>query len=473
MKNREPLSSVDQAWLRLERDDNPVMITALMVLERPLDLRRFLGVLRTRLLAFDRFSQRVVRQGDNAWWVDDPHFSLNNHVHVIGLPGRADKRALQQLTGDLASTPLDFRHPLWQVHVIAPYGDGAALLFRIHHCIGDGSALVQVLLSLADAWPDGGPQPPKSRAGRRRIRHPASDWVRGNFYLGRRALASMRDLVRHPGRVRELAGDAFNAGSTLAHLGLMPADPPGPLKGELCGRKRVAWAAPLDLAEVKRVARALDGSVNDVLMACASGALRAYLGGKNQDVERPVHVTVPFNLRPPGRPIEHLGNRFGFVIARLPVEIPDPRARFEAVRRQMTALKHSPQPIIFYGMLNAFGWGPERIQRIALNILSDKSTLVMTNVAGPRRPLYLAGSRVLQPMVWAPQSGRIGLGITLFSYADTVQFGVVADNNLVARPAELVRYFVNSFKELAEEADGCPGMSVENEPATIGSTTRA
>ena len=243
----------------------------------------------------------------------------------------------------------------------------------------------------------------------------------------------------------------------------MPADPPGPLKGNLSGRKRVAWAAPLDLAEVKRVARALNGTVNDVLMACATGALRSYLQDKKQAVDRAVHVAVPFNLRPLDQPVQNLGNRFGFVIARIPIDIPDVRARYEAVREHMLALKRSPQPMIFYGMLNALGWGPDRLERTALNILSDKSTLLMTNVPGPRQPLYVAGSRLLQPMVWAPQSGHIGLGLTIFSYAGTVQFGVVADTNLVRRPAELARHFRASFAELAELADHA-GPAAEEVP---------
>lgn len=453
MKDREPLSSVDQAWLRMESEDNPMMITALMVLESPLDVRRFQRLLRERLLAFDRFRQRVVRRGDAAWWENDPHFNLSNHVHVIGLPGRAGKRELQQLVGDLASTPLDYRHPLWQTHIIDHYHGGSVVISRLHHCIADGIALVQVLLSLADEQPDADIPAPQRRARPRPARSPVWRLVQSTLYLGRRALDETLHMARHPGQLRELADKAFSASGALAHVGLMPADPPGPLKGELSGRKRVAWAAPLDLAEVKRVAHALNGTVNDVLMACATGALRRYLHDNNHAIDRAVHVAVPFNLRPLDQPIRNLGNRFGFVIARMPIDIPEVRARYEAVREHMLALKHSPQPMIFYGMLNALGWGPDRLERTALNILSDKSTLLMTNVPGPRKPLYVAGSRLLQPMVWAPQSGRIGLGLTIFSYAGTVQFGVVADTNLVRRPAELARHFRASFAELVNVAD--------------------
>ncbi|WP_353223808.1 WS/DGAT/MGAT family O-acyltransferase [Salinisphaera hydrothermalis] len=453
MKQREPLSSVDRAWLRMESEDNPMMITAVMVLESPLDMRRFRRVLRERLLAFDRFRQRVVRRGDAAWWSEDPHFNLNNHVHIVGLPGQAGKRELEQLVGDLASTPLDFRHPLWQTHIVDHYHQGSVVIARLHHCIADGIALVQVLLSLTDESPEPEVHPVKARSRRRPSLNPSRRVLGSAQRLARVLLGEALTLARRPGHIRELADQAFHVSEALAYVGLMPRDPPGPLKGQLCGRKRVAWATPLDLAEVKRIAHALDGTVNDVLMTTATGALRNYLGAQNQAIERGIHVTVPFNLRPLDQPIRSLGNRFGFVIAHMPIDIPGVRARYEAVREHMRALKHSPQPMIFYGMLNAFGWGPDRLERTALNILSDKATLLMTNVPGPKKPLYIAGSRLIQPMVWAPQSGHIGLGLTIFSYAGEVQFGVVADTNLIPRPSELARQFTESFAELVREVD--------------------
>lgn len=453
MTTREHLSSVDQAWLRMEREDNPMMITSVMVLETPLDIHRYRRVLKERLLKFDRFRQRVVRKGDEAWWEEDTHFDLDNHLHVTGLPGKADKKALQQFASDLASTQLDFRHPLWQTHVIDHYGEGSVIISRLHHCIADGIALVQVLLSLTDEQPDADARQETAEPEETPFWHPAQRLVRNAMDLGHKMLDEAIEMVQHPDHIRELAGKAFNVGEEMARVGLMPADPPSALKGELSGRKRVAWAEPLDLAEVKRVAHELNGTVNDVLMACATGALRGYLREKNHPIEHAIHVAVPFNLRPLDQPIQTLGNRFGFVIARLPIDIPGIRARYDSVREHMNELKQSPQPAIFYGMLNAFGWGPEALERTALNILSDKSSLVMTNVPGPRRPLYVAGARLLQPMVWAPQSGHIGLGLTILSYAGTVQFGVVADDSLIHKPDDLVRHFLESFAELAREVD--------------------
>ncbi|MGB1221513.1 MAG: WS/DGAT domain-containing protein, partial [Alcanivoracaceae bacterium] len=221
-------------------------------------------------------------------------------------------------------------------------------------------------------------------------------------------------------------------------------------KGRLSGRKQVAWAEPLDLAEVKALAHAMGGTVNDVLLTVAASALRDYLDGRGESTSDAVHVAVPFNLRPLDRPIESLGNQFGLVIVGLPVHEGDHHGRFRAVQRQMQALKVSAQPLVFYGMLSALGRGPEVLERTALDILSKKASLVMTNVPGPPQPLYLAGARVLQPLVWVPQSGEVGVGLSILSYAGTVQFGVIADQALVPVPAELAAFYGSAFQALRD-----------------------
>lgn len=452
---QEKMSSVDHAWLRMERDDNPMMITAVMVLETSPDPDRLRQVLEQRLLKFERFRQRVVRDGDSALWENDPHFHLDNHLHRIGLPAPGGREALQQLVSDLASTPLDPRHPLWQTHIVEQYGEGAALISRIHHCIADGIALVRVMLSLADEEPDAAPVPEKE-TGHPGFWHPAQRLVRNALHLGHMMADEALDLVRHPDHWLDLAGKAVDMGEELTRVTFSPADRSGPLKGELSGRKNVAWVDPLDLERVKDVAHALGGKVNDVLMACATSALRGYLLDRQKDVDREIHVAVPFNLRPLDKPVDTLGNQFGFVIARLPVHVSGVRERYEQVRENMTRLKQSPQPLLFYGMLNAFGRGPEVLERVALDVLSNKSSLVMTNVPGPRKPLYIAGARVLQPLVWVPQSGHLGIGLSILSYAGTVQFGVIADERLVPNPDELVAHFHAAFETLSALTDETP-----------------
>ena len=455
---RETMSPVDHAWLRMDSDDNLMMISSVLVLESTPSPERLVAVIEERLLPFVRFRQRVEEQGDKAFWQLDPNFHLDNHIHFVGLPGDGQLEDLQALSSDLASTPLDRRHPLWTMHVVERFGEGAAIIVRIHHCIADGLALVRVLLSLTDTSPlpapdHAAPAPRQHSHGLlERIWHPAQLLVRRANDIGHELFETALDIVRNPEHGRAMAERVVAMGKELAGIGLMPGDPHTALKGSLSGRKRVAWATPLDLAEVKDLAHQLDGTVNDVLLSVAAGALRRYLQEQGESVGREVHVAVPFNLRPLDKPIDTLGNQFGLVIVGLPVHEGEELARFRAVQHQMRALKVSAQPLVFYGLLSALGRGPEVLERTALDVLSKKASLVMTNVPGPREPLFIAGARVLQPLVWVPQSGEVGVGLSILSYAGTVQFGVIADQALVAAPSSLAALFEEGFEALKAAA---------------------
>jgi len=144
---REPISKVDTAWLRMEQPTNLMMITGIMLLARPMDIERFKATVEKRFLSFKRFRQRAVDTPRGAYWEIDPDFDIDLHVRRTALPGKADLAELQEYVGDLASTPLDKSRPLWQFHVVENYQGGQVLVTRIHHCIADGIALIQVFLT--------------------------------------------------------------------------------------------------------------------------------------------------------------------------------------------------------------------------------------------------------------------------------------------------------------------------------------
>ncbi|MFE8072254.1 wax ester/triacylglycerol synthase family O-acyltransferase [Marinobacteraceae bacterium S3BR75-40.1] len=464
----EPMSSVDTAWLRMESESNLMMICGVWVLDRPIDMDRFRAVIEQRLLRFDRFRQRVVHKDGEEYWEEDPHFYLENHIHRAALPGAAGKEELQDFVSDLASTPLDFNHPLWQFHLIDKYEEGAAMVARIHHCIADGIALVRVMLSLADEAGDR-PRPEYHKEPKRdflsSLMHPLEQMAERGAHLGHELVEETLDLVRHPNHLAELAekgrhiGEEWlekgrHIGEELARLGLMPRDTRTHLHKPLTGRKAVAWADPLSLNDVKDTAHLLTGTVNDVLMTAAAGALRRYLMEADRELKGNIHVAVPFNLRPLDKPIEKLGNEFGLVMVELPLKQPDPIKRFHEVQANMRQLKESVQPMVTFGLLSIFGAGPANLEKAALDFLSEKSSLVMTNVPGPKSPLTIAGAHILQPLVWVPQSGSIGVGLSILSYAGTVQFGLIADQAQIHDPNRVARYFLESFEELKSAIHG-------------------
>jgi len=457
--SRELMTAVDTAWWHMEREDNPMMITGVLVLDRQIDMADLRKLLEERLLSYKRFSQRVVEHDGRAFWEADPHFSLENHLHHIALPDPGDQEALEELVADLASTPLDFHHPLWQFHLVDHYRGGAALVARLHHCIADGLALVQVLMSLTEeGWvPESQDHPPKAENLFQSLIGSVRQLAEQGVHLGHELLEEGMELARHPDQIKHWLEEGQHIVEELGNLGMMPRDPNTRLHAELSGRKRVAWAEPLSLAEVKELAHQLEGTVNDVFVASVAGALRRYLSEVDRYIKGNIHVTIPFNLRPKDEPIKSLGNQFGLVLVELPLDESDPMKRFQKVKKALTDIKGSAQPKVTFGLLELLGHGPAGLEKFALERLSDKSSLVMTNVPGPRSPVTIAGARILQPLVWVPQSGHLGVGLSILSYAGTVQFGLIADASMVHDPHRVVRYFEESFRELHENAFGDTG----------------
>ena len=212
--------------------------------------------------------------------------------------------------------------------------------------------------------------------------------------------------------------------------------------------KRVAWAEPIPLDEVKAVGRALGASVNDVVLSCAAGALREYLVHKGDATDGVMmRALVPVNLRPLEKAYK-LGNQFGLVFLDLPIGIENPVERLYAVRANMRALRDSFQPVLTLGLLAAVGAGPKLLQDQLLSALSRNGSAVMTNVPGPQQPLYMAGARIGRFMFWVPQSGDIGMGASILSYAGQVQFGLITDRGLCPDPERVIARFQPEFEKL-------------------------
>jgi len=468
---RERMSSVDTAWLRMDRPSNLMMIVGIDVFEHPIDRERLRAVVSERLLSFDRFRQRVEHDAAGAaWWVEDERFDLALHLVEHRLHGDGGDVELQGFVAELAATPLDPERPLWQFHLVSGYRGTDALVARIHHCIADGIALVRVLLSLTD---DGSPAasgragPDDGRAGEhgdaRVVSNPWQPFlqpittgaVRAIEVTGSAVAQSMR-LAGRPDRLVDYAQAGQRVVADAAHIALMAADTPTCLKGRPGVAKGIAWNDPLPLDDVKLVCRALSASVNDLLLSCVAGALRTYLIGRGEDTEGcEIRAMVPVNLRPADEPLR-LGNRFGLVPLELPVGIGNPVARLQEVRRRMDALKGGYQAMLAYGLLGAVGRAPRRVQVPILDFIAHKATAVMTNVPGPREPLSLAGCRLTRMMFWVPQSSDIGLGVSILSYAGGVQFGVIADRKLCPEPHRLIDAFQPEFDRLMTVASMLP-----------------
>ncbi len=462
-KAREAMSKVDTAWLRMESPTNLMMITGVLIFRARLDADRLKHLLEERFLAYRRFRQKAVDSINAAYWETDADFDIGWHVRVAALPGRADKIELEKFVSELASTPLNHAKPLWQFHLVENYvadpnaPSGSVLIARIHHCYADGMALVQVLLSLTDANPSEKKHAElakvwlkKDQGGvLQRLLDPAGAGLSQALAFGEKALDKAGELMANPDLAAALAKDGGEIARELAVALTLSDDPPTAFKGELGQAKRVAWAEPMPLEEVKAVGKALGCTVNDVLLACAAGALRGHLREIGEEVDGlTIRATVPVNLRP----LEHaqkLGNHFGLVFLDLPVGEANPLRRLERVAACMRELKKSKQAALTFGLLSAVGMAPAAIQRVALELFSRKASTVATNVPGPQMPLYLAGCEVNELMFWVPQSGSIGMGLSILSYNGRVHFGLIVDGKRVRDPEPIVQRFAPEFEKLA------------------------
>ncbi len=454
---KQQMASPDAAWLHMDRPTNLMVVNSVLWFAEPMDIERGREIVRERLVErFPRFRQRVVEPRSGVglpYWEEDPHFDLDRHLHHIALPAPGDTRALQELVGDLISTPLDRSKPLWDIYVIDGYRGGMAQVTRMHHSIADGIALARVLLSMTDERPDAGIGPsteePVAPGRLEALRRPLAA---GAHLLGAAAHEGV-EVLTHPGsELRGLAATTAEDSRALAKLLLTPSDHDNALRGELGVRQRVTWTDRIVLDDVKAIGHATGTTVNDVLVAAMTGALRRYLIDRHSLVSE-LRAMVPFNLRPLDQPLPRdLGNRFGLVYLELPVGIRGRRQRLQEVHRRMDSIKHSPEGAVAYGILGLIGLTPPQIEQRLVDMFASKCTLVLTNVPGPRQPVYFAGARVAGVIPWVPAGGSIGLGVSIFSYDGRVTVGLRVDAGIITEPDAIVAALEHELEELAQLA---------------------
>ena len=457
---RKKISLPDYAWFRLNEPNNLMVITGLMTFDAPLDYEGLKAALEPAILRFKRFRQRLVQPSlsfRRPYWEEDPTFTIDSHLTRVELPSPADQKTLQDLISSLMSTALDPTRPLWQFYLVENYGKGSAFIARLHHTLGDGIALMLVLLSLTTIDPlvsgqlqdyaQGGiPSPGESiKTGKSAVLS-AFNLSTQKFWDEGKMIVFNPSVIRH--RTRQI----IDLAATTGRVVLRAPDPMTVFKGPLGIEKRAAWSEPIDLKDVKYIGKEFHSTVNDVLLTAVAGALGQYIdsrGSAAQDLS--IRGFIPVNLRPIELD-EELGNKFGLVFLSLPVGIDDPIERLRRVRQNMGELKTSYEPIATFGIINLLGALPTRVEDIAANILDTKATTVMTNVPGVQTQLYLAGAPMNTLMAWVPQAGRIALGVSILSYNNKVWLGIATDKGLVPDPEAIIEFFQAEFNEMRSQA---------------------
>ena len=470
---KKPLNGADTAWLRMDSPCNLMIINAMFVSER-MDFSDFKNTIVNRFLSFSRFMSRPVLKGGQYFWENDPYFDIDNHVKKVALPGAADKNILQYYVADLVSVPFDESKPLWQFQFVENYKEGNAVILRVHHCYADGLALISVFNSITDDCARGAPVVNKTKKAKddsfsddvmSAVNDINYEWPRYQKVIETAAIKAEKyktfakkvsvdgvSILKNQDALRELIGDGVRAAAEIAQLAAMPADPKDVLKGELGVRKTCAWSEPLSFDKFHGIAKAVGCKINDLLLSCVTGAFREELLAAGKEVEdKNIHITLPVNIRSEneidaGGVPDELGNYFGTVFVPLPVGIENPLERVYKIKHDMIALKQSLQPALSYGLLYAAGMMPAPVQKLVLESFGNKTTAVLSNVPGPRKPRYIAGAQIKEQMFWVPQTGDLGLGLSIISYAGQIQFGLVGDAKLFPSPERIINRFVKQIE---------------------------
>jgi diacylglycerol O-acyltransferase / wax synthase len=401
----------------------------------------------SRLSRAPRYRQRIasVPFGLNApIWVDDERFDVNRHV----LQSKAT--SLRDLADSCTSTQLRRDRPLWQICIADRLEDGRiGVVGKVHHCMVDGIAAVELSSLLLD--PD--PEPPPAEAdvwlpGRapgalRRLLGGVVDLVREEASL----VTLPAKVVRSPSRVGELIEPVRRARDALAES-LRPSEPREPVNQPITGARHLAWfSRPLE--DLKRIGRPLGASVNDVLLAASAGGMRRFMRDRDRDPV-PLKTMVPVNVREGDT--SDLGNRISFVFVDLPCDEPDPIRRLQDVRVVMSERKESGIPEGGDTAMAAVKYLPRMAQHaVSRRIASPKTfNLTVSNIPGPRQPMYMRGCELEAAYPVVPIADEHAVSIGMTTIRDLACFGLYAAREMLPDSDSLADAMDASIDELLE-----------------------
>ena len=467
MSYYERLSGLDEAFLAFETANSPMHVALTTVfaggsLVEPsgkLDADRVRRYIASRLHLIPRYRQRLshVPVLEDMVWVDDGRFDLDYHVRHVSLPRPGGERQLQRRCAEILERPLDRRRPLWEAWLIEGLEGGRfAMLTKVHHCMVDGVAGVDILAALLGLEP--------SQEIARTPRWTARAAPRGRDLLRDQILRRVRKSARLvsglPGVVGDLQEGGRDLGTRAAALwnlmrSGMASIAPMPFNEPIGPHRRVEWMS-LDLAEVKEVRRRLGGTLNDVVLATVAGAMRLYLEERGVRTDGgDFRVVVPVSVRAEEeRGAAGLGNRVSAWIVSLPVQVRGGVKRLRAVIETTEQLKNSQQSLGAQLLTEAAEWTTGNVLNLAARFIRQSRlyNLIVTNVPGPQATLYLLDARMEASYPHLPLFENQGLGVALFSYDGRLFWGFGADWSLVPDIAHFRRFVAESFGELRNAA---------------------
>ena len=453
------LTAQDASFLYIERQYAPLHIGSLGIYEGQIPFERFVEHIDSRLPNIPRYRQRlafVPWAMAHPTWEDDPDFNIRRHIHHVTLPEPGGHEELMSITADLIAKPLDRSKPLWEMYVINDLAqDRSGILTKVHHCMVDGVSGVDLMLATLDISPE--PEPPPPSAPWQPKPFPAlgtqlADAFWDNLSEQRDRLQEFQECLLDPRPNLKRAQEMARSLNTTSPW-LNQQAPQLPFTGPLGPERRVAFCE-VSFVEIREIRTSLGGTVNDVVLAVLTGALRRYLAEHGVDLAGPEpRVAIPVNVRLDDED-GALGNRVSVILAELPVGEADAVTRFAKMRERLDHLKEENQAGALEMLSRLAAQIPAPIQALG-SMLPPANTLVnliCTNVPGPMIPLYSIGHLMLHHYPLVPLSLDMGLGVGVMSYNQRLYFGLMAEPKAVPDLDRLKAFVDESYLELREAA---------------------
>jgi len=476
----DKLSWGDTVFLHLEREDMPLNVASLCTFEGEVSLADCGRFVESKLPQLPRYLKRVVAAPFGLGlpsWQYDPEFELSRHIKEVTLQ-HGTETELKNLAGKLFSTAFDRKHPLWDMTLVHGLkGNRTGIIFRLHHCMVDGMAGVELMKVLLDATPDA-TLPPRQKMKFKAPLPPdplsslTAGFVDSYYDFIKTLLDACADLLSMAERTAT-NGAKINTKELATLFPEITAFTERLRFNVVYHGPQMFAATDIPLEEVKNIRHEAGASVNDVILAIITAALRTYCELHGDRVNgRLLRIMVPVNLRhSPGG--EEWGNRISLIPVTIPFDIRDPRKLLAAVHRRTEFLKrvHAAELVSLAGGL--IGMLPLSLQGLAGPIASQLPitpfNLVCTNVPGPQFPLYLLGHKMIDWYPYVPVGGEMAVNCAVLSYSGTVYFGFSGDVQAASDLRRVEKLLQASFRELRDAVIG----QVRKKPVRHQSRRRA
>jgi WS/DGAT/MGAT family acyltransferase len=484
------LTGLDASFLFLETASQFGHVSSLSVFERPAEpdyqpFEAWRAQIERRLHLLEPLRRRLreVPFGlDHPFWIEDPDFDLDYHVRHTAVPPPGTDVQLGALVARIVGRPLDRRHPLWESYVIEGLPDDrVAILTKVHHATVDGASGAELLTMMLDADPAGDPipapeeewQPEPVPSDAEVLRKAAGSIVRKParaIVLGTQTVREVGKATRNPVLVRAAdqvrsglrgpLGAVLNAGRERnpegEAVGPLPRSAPRtPLNAKISPHRRFAFRSAA-LSDIKAIKNALGATVNDVVMAVCAGGLRTWLEAHDALPDQPLVAMIPVSVRT-GEELERWTNRVSAIFASIPTDEPDPVLRVQRVHDSMVEAKQLFDAVPADSLTDFTQFPPPAVfaqaMRTATRLMGrfrSPVNLVISNVPGPRDPLYAAGAKLLHYYPVSTIVDGQGLNVTVQSYLDTLDFGLVACRELVPDLWSMVDAMVDDIAALGK-----------------------